>query len=193
MKKLSAGLLAFVFGMAANSVVLADDKAAYLGLSYYSMNHKLGDDLSNLASVLDGDEEYNSNDLMLRLGGHVTPWLATELRVGRTVPKEELDGAEFYHRYIGGVYLKLGMEAGPLYPYLLGGYTRGKGVIKMDDGDNIEGMFREFSYGAGLDFDITDSIGVNIEYVHIYDADAYDAGVDNVRLSGVGAGLYWRF
>lgn len=178
MKKLSAGLLALVFGMAANSVVLADDKAAYLGLSYYQLMQD--------EDRFFGEEDFSTGELMLRFGGKVTSWLGAEWRAGRTIVSEEVDDDEYYHRYILGLYLKLGMDVGPLYPYVIGGYTRGREIFRDDAAGTSKGIFGEYSVGAGFDLDITDSIGINVEYFHVYD-------VNDVTLSGPGAGLYWRF
>lgn len=178
MKKLSAGLLALVLSAVSLPAAQAEDKPAYLGLSYYQLTQD--------PDRFFGEEDFSTGEAMLRFGANITPWLATEWRAGRSAAPEEVEDAEYFHRYILGWYLKLGFDVGPLHPYVLGGYTRGREVFRDDNFGTSKGIFGETSVGAGFDLDITESVGVNVEYFHVYD-------VNEVTLSGPGAGLYWRF
>ena len=178
MKKLSAALLVTALSLGSSATVLASERPAYLGVSYYQMTQD--------EDRFFGEDDFSTGELMVRFGGRVTSWLSTEWRAGRTISPEEVDDDEFLHRYMWGVYARLGIPLGRLHPYILGGYTRGQEVFKDDVEGTSKGRFGEYSYGVGLDVDVTRSIGVNIEYFHIYD-------VNSVTLDGPGMGLYWRF
>lgn len=178
MKKLSAGLLALVLGITGATMAQANERPAYLALSYYQLTQD--------EDRFFGEEDFSTGEGMVRFGGHITSWLAAEWRAGRTVTKEDTDESEYYHRYLLGLYAKLGFQAGPVYPYVLGGYTRGREIFKDDTVGTSKGIFGEWSVGAGVDIDITEAIGINVEYFHVYE-------IGDVKLSGPGAGLYWRF
>ena len=81
--------------------------------------------------------------------------------------------------HLYGGYVKLGAPIGEnLRPYVIGGYTKVKGKVSangtvagVDYSYSDTETFEDESYGAGLDFNITDTFGANLEYMRYVDTD----------------------
>ena len=92
--------------------------------------------------------------------------------------------------HLYGGYVKLGAPIGEtIRPYVIGGYTEVKGKVS----GSVAGVsfsdtetFEDESYGAGLDFNITDTVGANLEYMRYVDT-------DEEEISGISVGLRSAF
>ena len=92
------------------------------------------------------------------------------------------------HMY--GGYLKLSAPlSDSIHPYVIGGYSKMKADVKYTvagvSTDESE-RFEDESYGAGLDFNITDTLGANLEYMRYYDD-------DDITVDGIGLGVQVNF
>lgn len=179
MKRILGALAIGVFGLG----VSAAQADAYLSLGY---GHHEQDDRFY------GHDRFKTGEAIAKLGGRVTDWFTVEMRTGTTVKdkKGELRGlgvdGKYRVNYFYGAYIKLGLpNASAFTPYVIGGYTEGKEEMKTRLG-NEDQKFYDSSYGAGLDMDLTQRVGLNLEYMFYYDK-------DNVTLKGPSLSAVWKF
>ena len=164
--------------------IAGEHSPAYLSLGYAQHDSE---------AKLFGDRDLETGDVVAKLGGQVSSWFAVETRLGATVSDDEQDLAgypgletEYSIDYFYGGYLKFGVPSGlPVTPYVLGGYTEGQARLENRYGDRTD-MFYDVSYGAGVDLDVSEKLGVNLEYM-VYN----DEG--DTSLKGPSASVYWKF
>ncbi|MBM1142224.1 porin family protein [Alcanivorax sp. ZXX171] len=185
MKANIAALAVPLIGLGLLSSVHADEHSpAYLSLGY---GHHEQDDR------FFGDDRFETGELIGKLGGRVNNWFGVEMRAGTTINKNEDDlrglpgvKGEYAIEYFYGLYAKLSWANRTAFtPYLLGGYTEGKEKLDTDIGEEDQ-KFHDSSYGAGVDMDVNERVGLNVEYMFYYDK-------DNVTLKGPAASVYWKF
>jgi outer membrane immunogenic protein len=85
-----------------------------------------------------------------------------------------------------GAYVKIGEQVkSNIYPYTILGYTRVKGKVKalFIEDTNAES---DSSFGMGIDFDLTETLKLNIEYMNYLDK-------NTAALSGFSIGLISNF
>lgn len=193
MKNIRISILAGLLGLVGASQVSAGDNSffnqGYVGISYYQLeqdNRFFGDD--------ERDKRFDTGDVFLRLVGNINEYFDSELRVGATADdnRDSLwfasdEDGEFRHDYMFSGFLRIGYPMGPVKPYVAGGYTWGRERFESDLTGTVRERFRDYSYGAGIDIDLGERLGINIEAVKYY------KNIDNVTLRGPGAGFYWRF
>ncbi len=182
MKKIIGALAIPLIGLGAASAHA--ENTAYLSAGYG--HHEQNDRFF-------GDDRFETGDFIAKLGGRVTSWFGVELRAGTTVNSNEdelraypgVDG-EYAIEYFYGAYAKLGWANASVFtPYVIGGYTEGKEQLDTRFGDEDQ-MFYDSSYGAGVDMDLNDSLGLNLEYMFYYDK-------DNVTVKGPSVSAVWKF
>lgn len=86
-----------------------------------------------------------------------------------------------------GAYLRLGgdFNAGLVSPYIILGHTHAKYAVNADQGTG-GGTVDSFSYGAGLNVDLTEKMYFNVEYL-----DLVDKGT--IQVKSWSAGLEYKF
>ncbi len=67
-----------------------------------------------------------------------------------------------------GVYGRLGMPVGKVYPYVVAGLTQVEMTIDMA-GQSVSETDSDVSYGAGLDYNLNKALKLNLEYINLYD------------------------
>lgn len=169
MKKV-LGAIACLFAMA--SLPVAAQADGYFGINYTHTNSKY--------------LELKTGDVTVRLGGEINQYFEAELRAAKTVATDTtVSGNDFgFDARIGG-YLKLLAPLGIFRPYLIAGHTWNRESTSVTHGGDRHAYTDDWSYGAGLDLDITDSIGINAEYMILLD--------DTRHIDAYSAGVYYRF
>ncbi|KGD63671.1 hypothetical protein Y5S_03094 [Alcanivorax nanhaiticus] len=153
----------------------------------------------NYSQIQYDNEEFDTDTLKidaatLNAGLELTEFFAIEARGGVGLDEDSQGIADFELDHLYGGYLKLGLPISEtVRPYVIGGYTKAKGTVSVD-GD-IAGVsysysdsenFEDESYGAGLDMNITDTLGANLEYMRYIDT-------DEEEISGISVGLRSAF
>ncbi|MGI2261353.1 porin family protein [Shewanella sp. GXUN23E] len=134
--------------------------SGYIGGSYSALDYSqqgLEKDLSLGAISVTGGYRFNE-------------YAAIEARAGIGVGDDSLRGVTFeLDTYYGG-YLKLGIPAGDFYPYVLAGFTEGELTASLLD-DSVSGSESDFSYGAGIGYNINKNVSLQLEYTNYLDKD----------------------
>lgn len=183
MKKMIAVLLL----LAASSAFAAEPPAPgfYAGVNYTNTDYKES-----------GFPTVNPAALVFKLGKELNPNIAIEGRLGIGMFDDSigiagippitvsLDIDNFY-----GVYFKGMLPTGSITPYGLIGWTKGKltatatnGVISVSASDSDSSM----SYGIGVDFQMSKTAALNLEYGQLLKGDGY-------KLNGFSAGVTFKF
>lgn len=85
-----------------------------------------------------------------------------------------------------GAYVKIGEQVNSnIYPYTILGYTRVKGKVKALDIEDTNAE-SDFSFGVGVDFDLTETLKLNIEHMNYLDK-------NTAAISGFSIGLISNF
>lgn len=132
-----------------------------------------------------GDDNFETGDVMLRLAGNINRYWLTELRAGTTASPKKKDGVEFRHSYFYGAMARFQYPVGRFTPYVGAGYSRIKESIDTRTSSG-EATFSDFSYAAGVDILLGESVGFQVEYFTLSDE-------DNVARRGPSAGFYYSF
>lgn len=176
-KKLIAVLFLFVAGPA-----IAADQGLYAGVNYTQADYKE----SGFATV-------TPTALVFKLGKELTPNIAIEGRLGTGLSDDGLtvsgvqltvDIDNFY-----GVYFKGMLPTGSITPYGLIGFTKSKLTFTGSvPGFTIAGSDSEssLSYGVGVDFQLSKTTAINLEYAQLVKGDGY-------KLNGFSVGVAFRF
>ncbi|MCG8394814.1 MAG: porin family protein [Pseudomonadales bacterium] len=153
----------------------------------------------NYSQIQYDSQEFDTDTLKIdsatvNAGFEFTDFLALEARGGVGLDEDSQGIADFEMDHLYGGYVKLGAPVGDtLRPYVIGGYTKVKGKVSADG--TVAGVnysfsdtetFEDESYGAGLDFNITDTVGANLEYMRYVDT-------DDEEISGISVGLRSAF
>ena len=149
-----------------------------------------------------GSASIETEDVVVNVSGGTTspsgtPTPATDVRA-EFEADTELD--DLY-----GLFLRAGMPAGSFYPYVLLGYTEGKGETssgRFVASGNVNGLTgrqtltaelerddeteSDLSYGVGVDYRFNDSVAVNAEWISYLDK-------DDAQISGLTLGLVYSF
>lgn len=145
------------------------------------------------------NDNYDTNTLkingaMVRAGVEFNDWIGLEVRGGGGFDSASDHGLDYKLDDMYGGYLKLSAPLSDrVHPYLIGGYTRLDGKVRADA--SVSGVnysvdkkkhFEDESYGAGIDFNLTDTLGANVEYMRYYDK-------DKQKIAGISVGLRSAF
>ncbi|KAF0804751.1 hypothetical protein A6D6_02785 [Alcanivorax xiamenensis] len=145
------------------------------------------------------NEEYDSDTLKIdsavfRAGYEFNDYLGMEIRGGLGFDEDSRGIVDFEMDNMYGAYVKLSAPlAESVHPYIIGGYTKMKGTVKAEGtlaGVNYQvddsRRFEDQSYGAGIDVNLTDTLGMNLEYMRYFDK-------DEEEISGISVGLRSAF
>lgn len=154
-----------------------DFPQGYVGVSYADLEQN---------DRFFGKDRFSTNEVFFRLGGRLTEIFEAELRAGTTVSPEEKGGVEFQHNYLVSGFLRAGYAIGPVRPYVAVGYTYGEEKLDAGGAGSDDKTFNDASYAVGVDLNVSQQLGINIELTQYYD-------IGNVTLKGPSAGVIWRF
>lgn len=145
------------------------------------------------------NDHYDTNTLkingaVVRAGVEFNDWIGLELRGGGGFDSASDHGLHYRLDDMYGGYLKLSAPlSDKVHPYIIGGYTHLDG--KVTAYTTVSGIgyaatrkrhFGDESYGAGIDFNLTDTLGANLEYMRYYDK-------DHQKIAGISVGLRSAF
>lgn len=140
-------------------------------------------------AVLDSDE-VTLNAVYGRFGAFFNDNISAEARLGFGVGDDTVnyDGvdvkAELDNVY--GAYLRGGIPAGEIfYPYAILGYTKGK-LTASAYGVSASDSESDLSFGVGADFNVTEALKINAEYMSYMDK-------DEAELTGFSVGVAFSF
>ncbi|HAE49837.1 hypothetical protein Y5W_00903 [Alcanivorax sp. 521-1] len=158
----------------------------YIGANYSQFQYDNDD--------VEGGDTLKIDSAVLRAGFEFNDYLGIEARGGMGFESDKKEAAlgtfEYDMDNMYGGYVKLSAPlAESVHPYIIGGYTKIKadvkytlGSVSTDESERYEGE----SYGAGIDFNLTDTVGANLEYMRYYDQ-------DEEEISGISVGLRSAF
>ena len=153
----------------------------------------------NYSQIQYDNEEFDTDTLKIdaatvNAGFEFSDYIALEARGGVGLDEDSQGIADFELDHLYGGYLKLGAPiSDTVRPYVIGGYTKAKGTVSADG--EVAGVTYSFSdsenfeyesIGAGLDLNITDTLGANLEYMRYIDT-------DEEEISGISVGLRSAF
>ena len=140
----------------------------------------------NFASIDDGYDELSVETLSARIGAQPHPFFGIEARFGFGVDDHHLRGVDYSLDSTIGGYAVLNLaNRSPVTPYFLFGATHIEIEATSSAGTTAEDD-TDFSFGVGLDVEMSPGISGNIEYINYYDN-------GTTIVDGVGLGLTLRF
>ncbi|MFK7160589.1 outer membrane beta-barrel protein [Marinospirillum sp. MEB164] len=158
-----------------------DIPSGYLGINYVHTDHQpFMDDLGF------PNGELTNNALQLRLGGRVSNWFATELRVATDLERPEENGWRFKQDYQLGALARIDAHWQIVSPYLVTGVLHGRRSLKRPVVGTEHENYTDLALGLGMDLMITRELGFNLEYLRYA-----DLGSDAYKVTS--AGLVYRF
>ena len=129
--------------------------------------------LGNYAQV-EYEESGGSLDFTAATGGlgyNLSSTFGVELRYGQGMSDDSVQGTSFDIDKIVSVLGRLSLQNDTnITPYILAGYTRG--WIDIEGGGTAKA--EDFSFGAGVGFDITPKLSISAEYFSYIDKNDYD-------------------
>lgn len=138
----------------------------------------------------DGVDDLDLNSVIGRVGGYFNPYVGAELRWGYGVNDDSADVAgtsaslELDDMY--GAYIKGGVPVGDtFYPYAIVGYTEQEVTVRSGSLGAASDSDSDISYGLGVDVQLGEKIGLNLEYMSFYDK-------DDVEIQGLSIGIFTR-
>lgn len=171
--------LASVSGLAVSQAANADIYKSGGGSLYGGLNYSFID-------IESGRDDVNVGALSAKVGGLVSPFFGLEARAGFGVDDDRTNGVDYSLDNFFGGYATLNLaNESPATPYLIFGFTR----IELE-ATSILGTTTEdetdFSYGAGVNVEITPEVAGNLEYMRYYDK-------DGATVDGLGLGVTFSF
>ncbi|KAF0806597.1 hypothetical protein A167_03139 [Alcanivorax sp. S71-1-4] len=179
----SVKLLLAAIALGGSSAAMA--AGPYIGLNYTQFQFESDDT----------DEKLKPDGVTLRAGIEFNDFIGLEARGATGVSSDKrstaLGDAEFDLDRLYGGYVKLSVPVGDMVrPYIVGGYTEAKGEAKFTTGlgsiERESDTVNDESYGAGVDFNLTETFGMNVEYMRYLDKDDYE-------LNGISVGFRSAF
>jgi len=165
-------------------VLLVAGVGASAGESYY------GGNLTFIDYSETGFEDASLSVLSGRLGTSWNDNFSGELRLGFGVGDDTIRAygmdVDLAIKNFYGAYIKSGVQmTDTIYPYAILGYTRGEAEVSI--GSLSESTSEtDVSFGIGTDFNISESLNVNLEYMNYLDKDGAD-------ISGFSLGFSSKF
>ena len=148
-------------------------------------------------NMIDYDEDGFSSLSLTALSGifgiKVNENFSVEGRLGFGIGDDDINflgetvTVEIDHYY--GIYGRIGAQVEQFYPYVLLGYTRGESTASAL-GQSFSADDSDFSYGVGIDFNVSDTIAINAEYMNYLEGS--EAGSD-YEYSGFSLGARFAF
>ncbi|MCB1836984.1 MAG: porin family protein [Alcanivoracaceae bacterium] len=138
-----------------------------------------------------GGENFETGEAIARLGGHINPYFAGELRVGTTVvPEEDTEvvttlETEVRHEYYISAMLRLHYKMGFITPYVAAGVSRVSEKLENSAGSDSSTEM-DTSYAAGIDLNFGERWGLNAEYFQLAD-------INGAKRIGPSVGFFFNF
>ncbi len=137
-----------------------------------------------------GVSDINPIALYGNVGKWLNDWLAVEARAGFGVRDDSARvfdvKADLELTHLVGAYVKAGIpNETMIFPYAVAGYSHLKAKVSVGSFSESDSG-SDFSYGLGVDFRVTESAAVNLEYMRYYSK----SGVD---VDGITLGVNFRF
>jgi len=179
-----------------------DDSGFYVGLgySYMMMEKDWGDEIIGIITpsqiMGEGIEEVTENAVLLLAGYNFNKYIAVEGRYTKGIGDldSDMDGE------IDGDLSNIGLYLKPMYP--LGGVTLygllGFGKVTLEEPDyGIDNSESGFQWGLGASMEVTENVGVFVDYTRLYDDTGFDDtqffdGVD-MTIDSVNVGVTYKF
>ncbi len=177
--------IALMLGLASVSALTLSQTAAadmyksgggglYAGLNY------------SFLDIENGSDEVDVGALSAKVGGLVSPFFGLEARAGFGVDDDRIDGVDYSLDNFFGGYATLNLaNESPATPYLVFGFTRIELEAQSVLGTTTEDE-TDFSYGAGVNVDLTPEVAGNLEYMRYYDK-------NGATVDGLGLGVTFSF
>ena len=162
------GLLIACALAAFSTAVIAEESSIYIGGSYSKMEYSEDVPYTGVADV---DLDFATVGGLA--GINFTDYFAIEVRGAVSQKDDRYYGETVKVDKTLSVFTKytLASEAS-VNPYVILGYSK----IWLEVGDYWEDDDTDFSYGAGLEFDVSDNFSVRVEYAVLYDKDDAELG-----------------
>ncbi|MCK0538522.1 outer membrane beta-barrel protein [Alcanivorax quisquiliarum] len=166
-------------GSSSSSSNWRDNIGPYVGLNYTRFEFESEET----------EREVEPDGVTLRLGMEFNQFLGLEVRGATGVSADKrrtsLGTAEFDLDRLYGGYLKVSVPVGEMVrPYVIAGYTEAKGEVRFTNSlgtiERETDTVNDESYGAGIDFNLTDTFGMNLEYMRYLDKDDYELNAISV-------------
>ncbi len=171
--------LASVSALAVSQTATADVYKSGGGSLYAGLNY-------NFMDIESGSDEVDVGALSAKVGGMVSPFFGLEARAGFGVDDDRVDGVDYSLDNFFGGYATLNLaNESPATPYLVFGFTRVELEAKSILGTATEDE-TDFSYGAGVNVELTPEVAGNLEYMRYYDK-------DGATVDGLGLGVTFSF
>ena len=189
--------------------VVMTDSGFYVGVAYGLVDGTF----NALVGAIGSDNEVKSthNTLGLLAGYKVNSYVAVEDRYNMSLSEGTWsdNGTDVALTDTDDKVAAWGVFVKPMYPvtdaldiYALLGYgetTFTTGTVGNNPlvGASLDIVATGFQYGAGLSYDVTDSVAVFVDYVSLYNADAVEyAGTEvtrDVTIASINAGVSYKF
>ncbi|MGM0767642.1 MAG: porin family protein [Pseudomonadota bacterium] len=178
-RSLVLGIATLAGGMASAPAIADDMYKSGVGGLYAGLNY-------TFFNLEDGSADADVGALSGKVGALATPYFGVEARAGFGVDDDRVGGIDFsVDNFFGGyATLNLANET-PATPYVIVGFTRleleaeGPFATRSDDES-------DFSYGVGVNIEMTPQVSGNLEYMRYYDK-------DDVTIDGLGLGATFHF
>ncbi|NMT63611.1 porin family protein [Marinobacter sp. W62] len=171
--------LASVSTLAVSQTATADIYKSGGGSLYAGLNYSFMD-------IESGRDDVDVGALSARVGGLVSPYFGLEARAGFGVDDDRIDGVEYSLDNFFGGYATLNLaNESPATPYLVFGFTRIELEAQSVLGTTTEDE-TDFSYGAGVNVELTPEVAGNLEYMRYYDK-------NGATVDGLGLGITFSF
>jgi opacity protein-like surface antigen len=112
-------------------------------------------------------QTFSVQDLVIKLGGEISEQVFGELRISKTVSSKTAEGVEYQYDYHLMPTLRLGRQLADFHPYVFLGYGFGKRSVTSPQRTGSSHLSSP-AYGLGLDYNLTATLGLNLEYAHLY-------------------------
>lgn len=171
--------LASVSALTVSQAANADMYKSGGGGLYAGLNYSFID-------IDNGSDEVDVGAISAKAGGLLTPFFGLEARAGFGVDDDRNNGVEYSLDNFFGGYATLNLaNESPATPYLVFGFTRVELEAQSVLGTTSEDE-SDFSYGAGVNVDLTPELAGNLEYMRYYDK-------DGATVDGLGLGVTFSF
>ncbi|MDL0429506.1 porin family protein [Marinobacter sp. TBZ242] len=171
--------LVSVSALTVSQAATADIYKSGGGSLYAGLNYSFID-------IESGNDEVDVGALSAKVGGLVSPFFGVEARAGFGVDDDRINGVDYSLDNFFGGYATLNLaNESPATPYLVFGFTRVELEAQSVFGTSTEDE-TDFSYGAGVNIDLTPEVAGNLEYMRYYDK-------NGATVDGLGLGVTFSF
>lgn len=171
--------LASVSALTLSQAASADVYKSGGGGLYAGLNYSFID-------IDNGSDQVDVGTLSAKVGGMVSPFFGVEARAGFGVDDDRIGGVDYSLDNFFGGYATLNLaNESPATPYAIFGFTRVEVEAESFLGTTTEDE-SDFSYGAGVNVELTPEVAGNLEYMRYYDK-------DGSTVDGLGLGVTFSF